>query len=29
MDLVIKGKNMEVTESLRDYAHQKISQITQ
>lgn len=28
MDLVIKGKNMEVTESLRDYAQQKISKIT-
>lgn len=28
MDLVIKGKNMEVTEPLRDYAQQKISRIT-
>jgi putative sigma-54 modulation protein len=28
MDLVIKGRNMEVTESLRDYAQQKISRIT-
>lgn len=28
MDLVIKGKNMDVTESLKDYAHQKISRIT-
>ena len=28
MDLVIKGKNMDVTESLRDYAQQKLSRIT-
>ena len=28
MDLVIRGKNMEVTESLRDYAQQKLSRIT-
>jgi putative sigma-54 modulation protein len=27
MDLVIKGKNLEVTESLRDYAQQKISRV--
>ena len=27
MDLVIKVKNMEVTESLRDYAQQKISRV--
>lgn len=28
MELVIRGKNMEVTESLRDYAQQKLSRIT-
>jgi len=28
MDLVIKGKNMDVTEPLRDYAQQKLSRIT-
>jgi putative sigma-54 modulation protein len=28
MDLVIKGKNMDVTEALRDYAQQKLSRIT-
>ena len=28
MDLVIKGKNMDVTEPLREYAQQKISRIT-
>lgn len=28
MELVIRGKNMEVTDSLRDYAQQKISRIT-
>jgi putative sigma-54 modulation protein len=28
MDLVIKGKNMDVTESLKDYAQQNISRIT-
>lgn len=28
MDLVIKGKNMDVTDSLRDYAQQKLSRIT-
>lgn len=28
MDLVIKGKNMDVTEPLRDYAQQKIGRIT-
>ena len=28
MDLVIKGKNMEVSESLREYAQQKISRVT-
>ncbi|MFN3431531.1 MAG: ribosome hibernation-promoting factor, HPF/YfiA family [Candidatus Sericytochromatia bacterium] len=28
MDLVIKGKNMDVTDSLRDYAQQKLGRIT-
>lgn len=28
MDLVIRGKNMEVTEPLKDYAQQKLSRIT-
>lgn len=28
MDLLIRGKNMEVTDSLRDYAQQKLSRIT-
>jgi putative sigma-54 modulation protein len=28
MELVIRGKNMDVTESLRDYAQQKVSRIT-
>lgn len=28
MDLVIKGKNMDVTDSLREYAEQKISRVT-
>lgn len=28
MDLVVKGKNMDVTDSLRDYAQQKIGRIT-
>jgi putative sigma-54 modulation protein len=28
MDLVVKGKNMDVTESLREYAQQKIGRIT-
>lgn len=28
MDLVLRGKNMEVTESLKDYAQQKLSRIT-
>jgi putative sigma-54 modulation protein len=27
MDLVIKGKNVEVTESLREYAQQKVSRV--
>ena len=28
MDLVIRGKNMDVTDSLRDYAQQKLGRIT-
>jgi putative sigma-54 modulation protein len=28
MDLVVKGKNMDVTDSLREYAQQKIGRIT-
>jgi putative sigma-54 modulation protein len=28
MDLLIRGKNVDVTESLRDYAHQKLGRIT-